>query len=42
MGDKEPLYYRCLVEVFKSWCKKTEKIDSGSEIVPEVQDVSIV
>ena len=40
--DKEPLYYRCLVEVFKAWCKKSEKIDSPSEILPEVQDVSVV
>ena len=40
--EKEPLYYRCLVEVFKVWCKKTDKTDSQSEIVPEVPEVSII
>jgi hypothetical protein len=40
LKEKEPLFYRCLVEVFKAWCRKTEKIDGHSEIVPEVQDVS--
>ena len=38
LKEKEPLFYRCLVEVFKAWCRKTEKIDSPSEIVPEVQE----
>jgi hypothetical protein len=26
LREKEPLYYRCLVEVFKTWVKKTEKV----------------
>ena len=30
LRDKEPLYYRCLVEVFKAWCKKTENTPSPS------------
>ena len=40
--EREPLYFRCLVEVFKTWCKKTDKTDSQSEIVPEVPEVSII
>jgi hypothetical protein len=24
LREKEPLYYRCLVEVFKAWLRKTE------------------
>ena len=40
--EKEPLYYRCLVEVFKAWVKKTEQKPPTSEILPEVQDVSII
>jgi hypothetical protein len=36
LRDKEPLYYRCLVEVFKAWCRKTQ---NTSEILPEVQNV---
>ena len=39
--DKEPIYYRCLVEVFKAWCRKMDKTRSASEILPPVQDVSI-
>jgi hypothetical protein len=39
--DKEPIYYRCLVEVFKAWCRKTEKTASPPEILPEVQEISI-
>ena len=38
--EKEPLYYRCLVEVFKAWYRKTQKTVSPPEI-PVVQDVSI-
>ena len=26
LREKEPLYYRCLVEVFKTWVRKTEKV----------------
>ena len=39
--DKEPVYYRCLVEVFKAWCRKTQKTVSPPEILPEGQNVSI-
>jgi len=39
--DKEPIYYRCLVEVFKAWYRKTEKTASPPEILPEVQEISI-
>jgi hypothetical protein len=38
LRDKEPTFYRCLVEVFKAWCRKTQ---NTSEILPEVQNVSI-
>ena len=33
--DKEPVYYRCLVEVFKAWCRKTQKTVSAAEILAE-------
>ena len=33
--DKEPVYYRCLVEVFKAWCRKTQKTVSAPEILAE-------
>ena len=39
--EKEPLYYRCLVEVFKAWCRKTQNTRKESEILPEVQDILI-
>ena len=38
LRDREPLYYRCLVEVFKAWVKKTEKASAASEILPEAQE----
>jgi len=41
LKDKEPLFYRCLVEVFKAWYRKTQKTVSPPEILPEVQEVSI-
>jgi hypothetical protein len=41
LKDKEPLFYRCLVEVFKAWCRKTQNTISASETLPEVQNVSI-
>ena len=41
LRDKEPLYFRLLVEVFKAWVKKTEKTPSPEEILPQVQDVLI-
>ena len=41
LRDREPLYFRCLVEVFNAWVKKTEKTSSPSEINPDVSDVSI-
>ena len=41
LRDKEPLYYRCLVEVFKAWCRKTQKTVSPPEILPEGQNVLI-
>ncbi len=39
LRGKEPLYYRCLVEVFKAWCKKTEKTPSVQAMAPEVPEV---
>ena len=39
LRDKEPLYFRCLVEVFKAWCKKTEKTPSVQAVALEGQDV---
>ena len=36
--DKEPLYYRCLVEVYKAWYKKNEKTLTPSVIPPEAQE----
>ena len=39
--DKEPVYSRCLVEVFKAWCRKTQQTVRPPEIVPEGQNVSI-
>ena len=41
LRDREPLYFRLLVEVFIAWVKKTEKTPSPEEILPQVQDVSI-
>jgi hypothetical protein len=38
LRDKEPLYYRCLVEVFKAWVKKNKKTPDASEILPEAQE----
>ena len=38
LRDKEPLYYRCLVEVFKAWVKKTKTTPAASEILPETQE----
>jgi hypothetical protein len=38
LRDKEPLYYRCIVEVFKAWVKKTTKTPAASEILPEAQE----
>ena len=39
--EKEPVYYRVLVEVFKAWCMKTENTRSASDIIPEVQEVLV-
>jgi hypothetical protein len=39
--EKEPVCYRCIVEVFKAWYRKTEKTVSPPEILPVAQDVSI-
>lgn len=41
LRDKEPLFYRCLVEVFKALYRKTQKTVSPPEILPEGQNVSI-
>jgi hypothetical protein len=48
LRDKEPLYYRCLVEVFKAWCKKTENtpcqsttLEAPSTTLAAVEDVLI-
>jgi hypothetical protein len=30
--DKEPLCYRCLVEVFKAWVRKTEKVSADAGV----------
>ena len=38
LRDKEPLYYRCIVEVFKAWVKKTTKTPAASETLPEAQE----
>ena len=38
---KEPLYFRLLVEVFRTWLKKTEGLTNASAELPEVQVVSI-
>ncbi len=35
--DKEPLYYRCLVEVFKAWYKKTGPFPSPAATFSEFQ-----
>jgi len=39
--EKEPLYYRCLVEVFKVWLKKTAKRSSAEAIAAGVEEVCI-
>ena len=31
LRDREPLYFRCLVEVFRAWVNKTEHTPSPSE-----------
>ena len=41
LRDREPLYFRCLVEVFKSWVKRTAETPSPSATLAEVQDVLI-
>jgi hypothetical protein len=39
LKDKEPLFYRCLVEVFKAWYRKTDKTPGVQAVNPDVQDV---
>ena len=41
LREREPLYFRCLVEVFRAWVKKTEHTPTPSEIPPAVEDVLI-
>jgi hypothetical protein len=44
LKEKEPLCYRCLVEVFKAWCRKTKSTVSPpelAEILPAVEEVMI-
>jgi hypothetical protein len=41
LREKEPLYYRCLVEVFKAWYRKTKSTVSPPEILPVVEEVLI-
>jgi len=41
LKEREPLYFCCLVEVFKAWVKKTEKTPTSSAILPEIQDESM-
>ena len=41
LKEREPIYVRCLVEVFKAWHKKTAPTPSSATIPPEAQDVSI-
>ena len=41
LKEREPIYVRCLVEVFKTWHRKTAHTSSPEEILPEVQHVSI-
>jgi hypothetical protein len=40
LRDKEPLYYRCLVEVFKKWVKKTENV-TGISGVSETEGMTV-
>jgi hypothetical protein len=37
LRDREPLYYHCLVEVFKTWHKKTGPRPSPLVTFPEIQ-----
>ena len=39
--EREPLYFRCLVEVFKTLCRKTAHTPGPSEGLPEVSGVLI-
>ena len=41
LKDKEPLFYRCPVEVSKAWWRQTQKTVSPPEILPDVQHVLI-
>ena len=41
LREREPLFVRCLVEVFKAWHSKTTHTASSPLVIfPEVQDVS--
>ena len=39
--EREPLYFRCLVEAFKTLCRKTAPAPSPSEVLPEISAVLI-
>ena len=41
INEREPLYYRCLVDVFKVWLRKTQKRSSGEAIAAKGQEVCI-
>ena len=36
INEREPLYYRCLVDVFKVWLRKTQKRSSGEAIAAKI------
>jgi hypothetical protein len=38
--QREPLFFRCLVEVFMAWIKKTEEI-SGSNVISETEAMTV-
>jgi hypothetical protein len=39
--EREPLYFRCLVEAFKTLCRKTAPAPGPSEVLPEISAVLI-
>ena len=43
LRDKEPIYYRCVVEVFKAWCRKTENTSAVENVlITDLKDQLIV
>jgi hypothetical protein len=39
--EREPLYFRLILEAFKAWCKKTAETPSPSATLAAVEDVLI-